>query len=213
MSRLKTRVVVVNPAWVTASDEIPQMNSSPFSFISIYEDLALASSSMHKTLPEILVVAISDTSNPDIILTLKKIRRGNPALKILILTDNTNSEYIFELLGIGIEGIGGYDATWEEMIAYLKEMIAGRPPLNAKLSKIILSAFQVNLIPNLSQRQLQIIKLMFLGMTYSSIASRLGVSNDTVRTHIRNLYKRLNVNNKEDALVKAINERVVLIKT
>jgi DNA-binding CsgD family transcriptional regulator len=94
---------------------------------------------------------------------------------------------------------------------HLDDIVAGAYPTSPLVTKKIFEAFQLNKYAELTARQNEILKLMVMGATYNSIAGKLHISKETAKTHMKNLYRRLHVHSKEEALAKAVEEKFILV--
>jgi DNA-binding NarL/FixJ family response regulator len=210
IGKWKARVLFVNyryAAFDQTSDPILELGN--YHVVGIYRDILNASHSLPKSKPEIMVLSIPDNTDAAFFERLKKIRVTHPALKIIAITDCLEPELIFELLSVGISSILPANTKLDLITACLDQIEQGLSYLSPKVTRIILDSFRLNLMPELSKRQVEILKLMFLGMTYSTIADKLSISKETTKTHMKNIYKKLNVNSKEEALSKAISDRII----
>ena len=81
--------------------------------------------------------------------------------------------------------------------------------MSAKIANMIVSSFHLNPDTPLTDRETEVLKRLAQGKTYNYIAKELEVSRDTIKTHIRHIYDKLQVNNKSDAVIKARKENLV----
>jgi DNA-binding NarL/FixJ family response regulator len=210
VKKWKARILLVNINHVMADAKDNSLyNLGDYKVVGIYRDLLNASLSLLKSKPEIMIIAVPDDAEELFLEKLKKIRNTHLSLKIVLITDRADPDFIFEAISIGICGIMPSSAQWPEIVDQLEKIELGLAPMTPKVARVILDSFRLNLIPDLSKRQVEILKLMFLGMTYSTISDKLSISKETTKTHIKNIYRKLNVNSKEEALLKAIDERII----
>ena len=140
-----------------------------------------------------------------------------PDLKILIQTVFNDSEKIFSAL---CAGASGYILKNDSPVKYLeaiKEVYNGGAPMNSIVAKKVLGFFgnkNVILIApdtndyQLSQREKEILQLMVSGDNYKAIAGKAFISYETVRTHVKNIYKKLHVVCRSEAVLKAIQQGI-----
>jgi DNA-binding NarL/FixJ family response regulator len=140
-----------------------------------------------------------------------------PAIKILIQTVFNDSEKIFNAL---CAGASGYILKNDAPIKYLEainEVYNGGAPMNPVVAKKVLSFFgnkNVILITpeandyQLSQREKEILQLMVGGDNYKTIAGKAFISYETVRTHVKNIYKKLHVACRSEAVFKAMQQGI-----
>ncbi len=140
----------------------------------------------------------------------KIIKTKFPATDLIIITVHENSQMVFEALKAGACGYLTKSAGFQELTKALQILAAGGAPMSHKISKMVVSSFQLNHNDHtLSDREKQVLKLIAQGKTYSLIAEELFISKTTVRTHIRNIYQKLHVNSKAEA-IKTANEKKMI---
>lgn len=138
-----------------------------------------------------------------------------PEIDVLILTVYDDDDKIFDAI---LSGASGYllkktpPARILEAIAEIKE---GGASMNASIVKKVLSFFnhQQHSKPSnnytLSSREMQILQCLVNGDSYKMIGDHCSISIGTVRSHINNIYKKLHINSKSEAVAKALKERLV----
>ncbi|MCC5815716.1 MAG: response regulator transcription factor [Leptospira sp.] len=162
-------------------------------------------------------------STPDILLVdlelpgmkgdelIKICREKYPNVKIVVFTSFEEQSRILRLLKLGIKGYILKDTIDELFIAELSVIQLGGASLTERVAQKILDEVENGELqsssgsndPILSEREFEVLNLISLGMNYKDIAIDLDVSPHTVRRHIENLYKKLEVNSKIQALEKA----------
>jgi DNA-binding CsgD family transcriptional regulator len=85
----------------------------------------------------------------------------------------------------------------------------GGSPLSPVVARIIVESMHISRISPLTNREGEVLKLITQGNSYSRIANELHISKETSKTHIRNIYRKLNVKTKSDVVRKAFEERIV----
>jgi DNA-binding NarL/FixJ family response regulator len=205
----KARILIVNPYHEAHTNGGAEFDEGEYKIVGLYKDLVHASLSLPRTRPEILVVTVPPEADESFLEMLWRIRKTNLSLQFIMLTDRLDYEFIFELMSIGISSILPSATKWAEIADHLERIHYGQAFIAPGIAKAILDSLKLNPIPELSRRQLQILKLMFMGMTASTISEKLTLSTETTRTHVKNIYKKLNVNSREEALKKAISERII----
>jgi DNA-binding NarL/FixJ family response regulator len=140
-----------------------------------------------------------------------------PTIKVLIQTVFNDSEKIFKALCAGASGYILKNDPPHSYLEAINEVYNGGAPMNATVAKKVLSFFgNKNVIlvtPNevdyqLSQREKEILQLMIGGDNYKTIASKAFISYETVRTHVKNIYKKLHVVCRSEAITKAIQQGI-----
>lgn len=145
----------------------------------------------------------------------KKICGRFPAVKILIQTIFNDSEKIFLALCAGASGYILKNEPPHKFIEAINEAYLGGAPISSPVAKKVLGFFanqNVILVSpgsedyHLSEREKEILNLMVEAYNYKTIAEKLYISYETVRTHVKNIYKKLHVTSRSGAVMKAIQQ-------
>ena len=143
-----------------------------------------------------------------------------PEIKILIQTVFNDSEKIFHAM---CAGASGYILKERSSIKYLEainEVYSGGAPISPTVAKKMLGFFSnknvvlvspENTDYQLSEREKEILQLMVQGHNYKTIANISFISYETVRTHVKHIYKKLHVASRSEAIYKAIQQGLALI--
>ncbi|MGE0590401.1 MAG: response regulator [Cyclobacteriaceae bacterium] len=138
------------------------------------------------------------------------IKVRNHLIDVIMLTVHDDSDLVFESLKVGASGYLIKGQGYLEIIDGLDEIINGGAPMSSRIAKMIINNFHANLNSPLTNRERQIIQFIAKGWTYSQIAEELGIAKETSKTHIRNIYVKLNVSSKSEAIAKATRERILI---
>jgi DNA-binding NarL/FixJ family response regulator len=129
--------------------------------------------------------------------------------QFMMFTVYENDEKVFEALKAGATGYLLKNTGIVQLIEALKELYHGGSPMSANIARKLVSHFQ-NELPSprtpleiLTNRETEILKLLSKGLLYKEIAEQLSLSTGTVRQHIHNIYEKLHVQNRTEALNKA----------
>ena len=166
-------------------------------------------------------------SEPDVVLmdiempgsngieTTRNICERFPGIKILMQTVFNDSEKIFNALCAGASGYILKNDPPHKYIEAINEVYNGGAPISSSVAKKVLGFFanrNVILISpgnedyNLSEREKEILRMMAETSNYKIIAEKLFISYETVRTHVKNIYKKLHVTSRSEAVMKAIQQ-------
>ena len=163
-------------------------------------------------------VVLMDIALPGIsgIEGIKKAKKIKPDIDILMLTIYEDSEKVFDAL---CEGACGYLVKKTpplKLLEAIKEVYEGGSPMSSQIARQVITAFKEskstkveNLEFELSPREKEVINLLAGGNNYQQIAEQLFISVDTVRHHIKNIYKKLHVHNQSEAVAKAIRKKII----
>jgi DNA-binding NarL/FixJ family response regulator len=143
------------------------------------------------------------------------IKSHYPLINVLILTSYDDSVKIFDALQSGATGYLLKKTPPAKILEAITEVSQGGAPMNASIARKVLEFFseKKNITENeydLSSREKDVLGCLVKGDSYKMIASHCFISMGTVCTHISNIYKKLHVNSKSEAVAKAIRERLVI---
>jgi DNA-binding NarL/FixJ family response regulator len=145
---------------------------------------------------------------------LKQIRVTYPELPVIMLTVFEDNENIFNAI---CAGASGYllKKNFDQIVVAVKDVLAGGAPMTGAVAKKVLSLFpkpsavQKEDETILSPREHDILNLLMKGYSYKMIADELNITLETVRSHIKKIYKKLQVNSATEAIYKASKEKLV----
>jgi len=159
--------------------------------------------------------------NPDVILldiqlpgisgieAIPLIRAYLPKANIIILTVFESEKQIFQALNNGAAGYLTKDSPSTKIIEAIHEVFEGGGPMSKKIAKMVIKSFEKNSCSPLSRRESEILGLIMEGKKRNEIGEGLFIATDTVKTHIKNIYAKLNVNSRSDAIKIAKKEKLI----
>ena len=139
----------------------------------------------------------------------KYIKSILPKTEILIITIFENSNRVFEGLCAGASGYLTKNSNHIQLLSALEELSNGGAPMSANIARMVAQSFFVKNNNLLSERETEVLKLLVEGKSYKTISDVLDISLSTVKFHIKNIYIKLQVTSKEDAITKAKMEKLV----
>jgi len=183
-------------------------NSDRYILIGDYNSFESASASFSTLLPDVILMAI-ELDGINGIEATKIIKKSVPHISIIMLTTYETHELVFECLRAGASGFLTSNKSYSELIESLHEIQDDEAPMSGKVAKIIIDHFQINPDSPLTRREAEILKLVSAGKTYPEISEKLFISRETVKTHIRNTYSKLQVSTRSEAIYKAQKEKFI----
>ncbi len=127
----------------------------------------------------------------------------------IMLTIKDDDESVFDSLCAGASGYLLKDIPPAQLLHSIKEVYEGGSPMSPSIARRIINSFRPTSNYTLTKRELEILDQLCNGENYNAIAELLHVSGHTVRTHIKNIYKKLHVNSRGEAVKKALRNRLV----
>lgn len=156
--------------------------------------------------PDIAIIDIKlrDKSGIDLILESKASLKNT---QFLMCTGYQNDEKIFNALQAGASGYIIKGCTASEIQEALIDLYEGGAPMSPFIARKVVNLFKVQKTEQasdlgLSERELEVLNLLSKGLLYKEISEKLFISPNTVKNHCKNIYKRLHVQNKIEALNK-----------
>jgi DNA-binding NarL/FixJ family response regulator len=145
---------------------------------------------------------------------LRRIKAIDKHAKVIMLTGLSDEEVVFEALKAGADGYLLKKTSPSKLLEFITEAFEGGAPMTPSIARLVLQAFSsVNIsapgIENLTAREKEVLKLLVNGQSYKMVAADLAISIDTVRSHIKSIYDKLEVNSKSEAVAKAIRNNLV----
>lgn len=135
---------------------------------------------------------------------VKKLRPLYPKMLFLMWTVFDDDEKIFDALCAGASGYILKNNTPENILQAIQDIAQGGSPMSANIARKVVASFHQKTVSKqeLTKREMEMLELLSKGYRYKEIADKLFISIDTVRTHIRNIYEKLHVNSKLEAVNK-----------
>src|SRR5207302_3957538 len=128
-----------------------------------------------------------------------------PDLRVVMLTEHEDSDFVFEALRAGAVGyLLRRQATPQKIHEALQEVMAGGSPMTPRIARKVVRHFQADSaeLKMLSRREREVLEALANDWPYKEIAARLEISLDTAREHFRSIYRKLGVHSRTAAVVK-----------
>lgn len=162
-------------------------------------------------------VILMDISMPEMdgVSATRKIRELLPSTRVLILTVDADDAHVFRGIKAGAQGYILKDCTPEDLTRAIRTVHAGDTIMAQDIARKMLTTFEgirsgnTELVPRLTERELQVIRALAQGKSNKEIARELGLSEKTVRNHASNIYKKLHIFDRTQATIYAIRRGLV----
>ena len=188
----------------------------------LYEVVGVASDGyecldvINKTNPDIIILDIN-MPKLDGLQTLKIMRQEKIQSKVIIVTINDDVDYLIQALDYECNGYVLKNSEFGILKEAINTVVSGDTFIEPRLMNLLNSNLakrdiKKSMIDALTKRELEILKLISKGMLNKEIASQLNISERTVKNHISNIFKKIDVSDRTQAAVFAIKNGVVDIK-
>ena len=203
------------PINVAIVEDLEEIRDALQSFINMDSDLNLAGAFsnaeealvMLPSLQPDLVVMDINLPGMSGIECIRKVKPECASTQFMMFTVYEDDEKVFEALKAGASGYILKKHGSQKIIEALKELYHGGSPMSADIARKVVSVFhahnsQADPSYHLTKREIDILHLLAKGLLYKEIAPQLHISTNTVKQHIHNIYEKLHVQNRTEALSK-----------
>lgn len=168
---------------------------------------------LEKQLPDLVLTDI-ELPRMDGISGIRILKERHPDLPIVALTVYDDDERIFDALCAGASGYLLKNTAPARLLECLKEVIEGGAPMSPEVARRVIRLFRDIRPPEratyrLTPQETELLRLLVEGHNYKTAAAELDVSINTVSFHLRNIYDKLQVHSKSEAVAKALRNRLV----
>lgn len=214
----KARVIIVDDNYehLAGIKELIEIESD-FDVVATATSASVAISLIKKYRPEIVLMDIN-MPEKDGLTAIAEIEKLDLGVRIIALTGYDDPDLIFRAMKIGAKGYILKTMASAQLIYAIDEVAAGKIYLPATLSSRFFEYFQKsfkeetqeisdeeNLLNYLTQREEEVLDLLTQGITYKGVAQKLFISETTVKTHVNNIFQKLQVNDRTQAVLYALN--------
>lgn len=184
-------------------------NSEGFNCIENFADCESAIKRIPEIIPDIVLMDIGLPGKSGI-EGIQIIKRKLPDLDFIILTVQDDDESVFESLRAGATGYLLKNSNPNLILNSIKEVLGGGSPMSTAIARKVISSFHIDSFNSpLTKRETEVLKKLCEGKNYRVIADLMYVSGNTIRMHIKNIYKKLHVHSRGEAVKKAIDDKLV----
>lgn len=179
-----------------------------FQCLAQYGDCPSVIADIQKNTPNVLLMDIGLPGMSGI-EGIKIIKSMLPALDIIMLTAHENDNYVFESLCAGACGYLIKETSPARLLECIKEIYEGGSPMSTQIARMVVTSFQKKTENPLSPREMDVLNHLCTGRSYKIIAKTLFISEETVRRHIKSIYRKLQVHSNTEAVAKAFRDKLV----
>ncbi|PQJ80370.1 response regulator transcription factor [Polaribacter porphyrae] len=183
-------------------------SSKKYNLVGAYLSCEDALQYLKDDMPEIVLMDI-ELPGMNGIKGTKEIKKKLPNTKVMMVTVYENSKNVFDALCAGATGYLTKNANSEKLIEALNELQNGGAPMSINIAKMVVESFKKAPDTILTERETQVITMLSLGNSYKTIALNLEISINTIKYHIKNIYDKLQVHTKEEAIREASKRKLI----
>lgn len=175
-------------------------------------------------------IAVAERQTPDVVVTdvglpdvdgvevTRRLREELPETRVLVLTVHDEDHYVFTLIQAGASGYLLKNAAGDDLVNAIRTVVSGKPWLQPEIAQRLMAlaggrpaaprSGLDSLIEPLTSRELEVLRLLAGAASNREIAERLNISPRTVETHLANIYGKLGVRGRTEAMLWAIRENI-----
>lgn len=183
------------------------VNGSPgFRCVSAYGSAEAALKGLPQDKPDVVLMDIN-MAGMDGIECVERLKASSPEMQIVMLTVYEDTDKIFKALSAGASGYLLKRLSPTKLLSAIREVHGGGSPMSSSIARKVVASFRKakgdnEKQPHLSPREQMVLDCLAKGLTYKQIADQLGISIDTIRTHLRRVYEKLHVQSRTEAVAK-----------
>jgi DNA-binding NarL/FixJ family response regulator len=205
---------IISVAIIEDEDEIRELfekiidRSPGFSCKHVYKDCESALENLKINKPDVVLMDIQ-LPGMNGIEGIKNLKPELPETDFIMLTIRDEEEIVFQSLCAGATGYLLKETPPVKLLAAIKEVREGGSPMSPGIARKITLSFQPSGNNPLTQREQEVLSRLAEGENYSTISTKLFISGHTVRAHIKNIYQKLQVSNRAEAIFTAIKQKLI----
>jgi DNA-binding NarL/FixJ family response regulator len=156
-------------------------------------------------------IVLMDIELPDMngIQGTRVIKERFPKVEVIMVTVHEDNDWVYQALKAGASGYIAKSSNYHELLTALNEIVKGGAPISSHIARRIVEDFHISTTSPLSKRETEVLSLISQCKTYTQISEELLISKQTAKTFIKNIYAKLQVNSKSEAIAKATREKFI----
>ena len=160
--------------------------------------------------PQVVLQDLLMPGGMDGVETIRRISECAPSVKVVALTASTDEARMMGALRAGAAGYVRKDAEPEVLLAAVRAVARGKTYIDPSVSRQILQAAVPH--EDLTPREIEVLRQLALGRSNKEIADALSIGDETVKTHVGNVFSKLQVENRAQAIVQALKRGLVALE-
>ena len=187
-------------------------SNGQFKLLGAFADATKAADQVTELNPQVILMDINMPGTNGI-EAVKEIRQTNSDTHIIMLTIFEDNQHIYDAICAGASGYLLKKNIPDRLLDSIGEVLAGGAPMSPSVARIVVRQMQKPVTNNntygLTDRETGVLLLLSKGNSYKLIAAESNISIDTVRSHIKKIYEKLQVHSQTEAVIKAIHENLL----
>ncbi len=180
-----------------------------FKVVAAFENCDNVLKEMQEFKPQIVLmdIGMSGTNGID---GLKIIKQHFPSIHVMMITVFEDNDHIFDAICLGASGYLLKNTPLEKITEAIEDLLNGGAPMTPSVARKVIHLFKNLAVPKekqygLSSREKEVLQLLTKGYSYKMIAEECYISVETVRSHIKKIYEKLQVHSATEAISKVLN--------
>ena len=185
-------------------------NKNEFECIGSFADAETAAKKIPEIKPDVVLMDINLPGMSGI-ECLKQLKPKMPELDVIMLTVFADDDTVFDSLCAGACGYITKNTPPEKILDAIRDVRDGGAPMSGRIARMVVSSFKVPGDPSaqLTDREKEVLDQLCKGKSYKMVADALSITHDTVRHHIKNIYKKLEVHSVSEAILKTMKKKLI----
>jgi DNA-binding NarL/FixJ family response regulator len=212
-SNKKIKILIVDDHVVVREGLSAMLSREPnIEVIGEAENGAQAIDKADKLKPDIVLM---DLRMPEVdgVEAMQRIKQQHPEINFIVLTTYDNDEYIFKGIEAGARAYILKDSPREELFRAINAVYKGEsliePAIAGRVLDKLVELSHQGSATDLSRREIEVLELIARGTGNKLIADKLNISASTVKTHIQSIFQKLEVNDRTEAVTKALSKGII----
>lgn len=209
-----TRILIYEDSQVYRLNLVELLRSEPdFQVVGGYSDCRFIQAQVAELNPDLVLLDI-DMPHVDGLQGLYLLKHHFPGIPALMLTIFDDNDKVFNAVCLGADGYLLKNTPPQRIIGAIRELFDGGAPMTPSIARKVLqlyarAGFKPSAPYELTEKERAVLGHLVNGLSYKMVAAEMGVSINTVRTHVTGVYSKLQVHSVSEAIVKAIREQIV----
>ena len=172
--------------------------------VGAYENSETFRKDIRSIRPDVVLMDIELPGHSGIVC-IRQVKPDYPAIQFMMFTVFENPDKIFDALTAGATGYILKSEPPERLLSAIRELYDGSSPMSAPIARLVVNFFnrceqEANALATLTLREREVLEELSKGLLYKEIADKMFISIETVRSFIRNIYEKLHVHSRTDAI-------------